>query len=152
MHTLEDRIALVTGANKGIGFEIARQLGKHGIHIFVGARDPDRGQTAVALLTNDGIAARHVPTDLLDAATIQAAAADIEAQEQRLDILVNNAGITDLADASQQCQLGSCGAHVAHEFPGNSDSDANAASFALQVVCGPNRERFIRSGINRTQP
>jgi len=98
MTNLKNTVALVTGANKGIGFEIGRQLGNHGIRIIVGARDPDRGQTAVAALRNDGIDARYVRIDLIEAATIQSAAADIEAQEQRLDILINNAGISDRAD------------------------------------------------------
>ena len=98
MTNLKNTVALVTGANKGIGFEIGRQLGNHGIRIIVGARDPDRGQTAVAALRNDGIDARYVRIDLIETAAIQAAAADIEAQEQRLDILINNAGISDRAD------------------------------------------------------
>ncbi len=94
------RIALVTGANKGIGFEIARQLGTDGTRILVGARDADRGQAAVASLRNDGIDARYVQIDLIEAATIQAAAADVEAQEGLLDILINNAGISDQADGA----------------------------------------------------
>ena len=94
----KDRIALVTGANKGIGFEIARQLGKEGNRILIGARDRDRGQTAVANLRSEGFAARYVQIDLTELATIAAAAADIESQEGRLDILINNAGITSSGD------------------------------------------------------
>jgi NAD(P)-dependent dehydrogenase (short-subunit alcohol dehydrogenase family) len=100
MQTTKDRIALVTGANKGIGFEIARQLGKEGNRILIGARDRDRGQTAVADLRSEGFAARYVQIDLTELATITGAAADIEAQEGRLDILINNAGITSLGDGS----------------------------------------------------
>jgi len=100
MTNLKNTVALVTGANKGIGFEIGRQLGNHGIRIIVGARDPDRGQTAVTALRNDGIDARYVRIDLIEAATVQAAAADVEAQEGRLDILINNAGISDRADGA----------------------------------------------------
>jgi NAD(P)-dependent dehydrogenase (short-subunit alcohol dehydrogenase family) len=60
MQTPKDRIALVTGANKGIGFEIARQLGQEGHHILIGARDRGRGQSAVAELGSKGFAARFV--------------------------------------------------------------------------------------------
>ena len=93
MQTPKDRIALVTGANKGIGFEIARQLGQEGHHILIGARDRGRGQSAVAELGSKGFAARFVQIDSTKLDTIVGAAADIEAQEGRLDILINNAGI-----------------------------------------------------------
>ena len=93
MQTPKDRIALVTGANKGIGFEIARQLGQEGHHILIGARDRGRGQSAVAELGSKGFSARFVQIDLTKLDTIVEAAADIEAQEGRLDILINNAGI-----------------------------------------------------------
>jgi len=93
MQTPKDRIALVTGANKGIGFEIARQLSQEGHHILIGARDRGRGQSAVAELGSKGFAARFVQIDLTKLDTMVGAAADIEAQEGRLDILINNAGI-----------------------------------------------------------
>jgi NAD(P)-dependent dehydrogenase (short-subunit alcohol dehydrogenase family) len=94
------RIALVTGANKGIGLEIARQLGMQGMRVLVGARDQDRGQAAAAALAHEGISARDVQLDLTEPATIGSAAADIEAREGRLDILINNAGITSSGDGS----------------------------------------------------
>jgi|SRR5580698_5788998 NAD(P)-dependent dehydrogenase (short-subunit alcohol dehydrogenase family) len=100
MQAPKDRIALVTGANKGIGFEIARQLGKEGIRILTDARDQHRGQTAVAGLRGEGFAARYVQIDLTELTTITGAAADIEAQEGRLDILINKAGITSSGDGS----------------------------------------------------
>ena len=92
------QIALVTGANKGIGFEIARQLGQKGYRILAGARDRERGETAVANLKREGFAARYVQIDLTDSATISDAAANIEKQEERLDVLINNAGITSSGD------------------------------------------------------
>ena len=96
----KDRIALLTGANKGIGFEIARQLGKEGNRILIGARDRDRGQTAVANLRSEGFAARYVQIDLTELATIAGATADIESEEGRLDILINNADITSSGDGA----------------------------------------------------
>lgn len=96
--TDSNRVALVTGANKGIGLEIARQLGRAGVLAIVGARDPGRGAAAVAELAGEGLRAETVPIDLEDPASIAAAAAAIEAAHGRLDILVNNAGIVDPAD------------------------------------------------------
>ena len=96
--THPDRIALVTGANKGIGLEIARQLGEVGVTVLIGARDPGRGQTAAAALSAQGLTAAFVPLDVTDADSIAAAARQIAAGHGRLDILVNNAGIVDPAD------------------------------------------------------
>ena len=93
MNTADRRIALVTGANKGIGFEVARQLGKAGHRILLGARDEGRGREAAQQLAAEGIDVRHVTIDLADTASLAATAADIEANEGRIDILVNNAGI-----------------------------------------------------------
>lgn len=87
-------IALVTGANKGIGKEIARQLARKGFTVVIGARDPDRGEAAAAALRDEGLAARAVMLDVTRGETIAAAAAWIERELGRLDALVNNAGIT----------------------------------------------------------
>jgi len=87
------KVALISGANKGIGLETARQLGKLGITVIVGARDLGRGEAAVADLKKDGIDAYAVKFDVVDAADIAAAVATIEKQFGVLDILVNNAGV-----------------------------------------------------------
>lgn len=92
------RIALVTGANKGIGLEIARQLAQNGVFVIVGARDAAKGRAAVDDLASQGLAARSVEIEVTDSASIAAAAETIEAEHGRLDILVNNAGIVDAAD------------------------------------------------------
>lgn len=90
--------ALVTGANKGIGFEIARQLAQMGIHVIIGARDPDRGRVAADKLCGEGLSAQFVRLDVTDPDQVAAAARRIEADHERLDILVNNAGIVDAED------------------------------------------------------
>jgi NAD(P)-dependent dehydrogenase (short-subunit alcohol dehydrogenase family) len=86
-------VALVTGANKGIGLEIARGLGEMGITVLLGCRDRARGAQAAEKLHSEGLRAEALALDVSDAATIQAAAADIGARFGHLDILVNNAGI-----------------------------------------------------------
>ena len=96
--TTDGRVALVTGANKGIGHEIARQLGQAGITVLVGARDADRGKAAANELRQLGIDARNMPLDLNDEQSILEAARTIERDFGKLDILVNNAGVTDPED------------------------------------------------------
>ncbi len=93
------RVALVTGGNKGIGLEIARQLGQAGVTVVVGARDMDRCNAAVAELRQQGIDAWPLRLDVTDPESIAAAARTIAGTTGRLDILVNNAGIFDFADA-----------------------------------------------------
>lgn len=93
MQDFSEQIALVTGANKGIGFEVARCLGKAGLTVFLGARNIDLGQKAAATLRAENLDARHLELDLGRPETIEAAAAAIADHGQRLDVLVNNAGI-----------------------------------------------------------
>jgi NAD(P)-dependent dehydrogenase (short-subunit alcohol dehydrogenase family) len=89
-----EKIALITGANKGIGFEIARQLSQQGTFVLIGARDAARGKEAAAELTARGLAVAPLSIDVTDPASVARAAQDIEEEHGRLDILVNNAGIT----------------------------------------------------------
>ncbi len=91
------KIALITGANKGIGFETARQLGALGMTVLIGARDETRGREAEDTLRKEGIDARFVRIDVTDEESIGQASAWIEAEYGRLDILVNNAGTSTVA-------------------------------------------------------
>src|SRR4051794_10274865 len=88
-----DDVALVTGANKGIGKEIARQLAERGLTVLLGARDEQRGRAAEAELAGAGDV-RYLPLDVTDDASVRLAAATVEAEHGRLDVLVNNAGIS----------------------------------------------------------
>jgi NAD(P)-dependent dehydrogenase (short-subunit alcohol dehydrogenase family) len=90
---LERRVALVSGANRGIGLEVVRQLGKLGMIAVLGSRDPDKGATAAGRLASAGVEAPVVALDVTDAGSIAAAVADVVERFGRIDVLVNNAGI-----------------------------------------------------------
>jgi NAD(P)-dependent dehydrogenase (short-subunit alcohol dehydrogenase family) len=87
------KVALITGANKGIGLETARQLGALGIAVILGARDLAKGEAAVETLRAEGIDARAVKLDVVSSADVAAALEFIEREFGVLDILVNNAAI-----------------------------------------------------------
>lgn len=87
------KVVLVTGANKGIGFEVARQLGLQGHRVVIGARDASRGEEAAAELRALGISASTVEIDVTRSNSIAAAALQLEQEFGVLDVLVNNAGI-----------------------------------------------------------
>ena len=87
------KIALITGANKGIGLETARQLGQQGITVLAGARDETKAKQAAEELRKAGLDAHGIVLDVNNADSIQKAAARIERDYGRLDILVNNAGV-----------------------------------------------------------
>jgi NAD(P)-dependent dehydrogenase (short-subunit alcohol dehydrogenase family) len=89
----QNTTALVTGANKGIGHEVARRLAELGITVLVGARDRERGASAVANLRMTSPDVHLVLLDVADDASIARAAADVAARFARLDVLVNNAAI-----------------------------------------------------------
>jgi NAD(P)-dependent dehydrogenase (short-subunit alcohol dehydrogenase family) len=90
---MDSRVAVVTGANKGIGLEIARQLAREGITVFIGARDEQRGRAAAEKLQAEGLDTRPLRLDVTDDASVAAAASFVEQNAGRLDILVNNAGV-----------------------------------------------------------
>lgn len=87
-------VALITGANKGIGFETAKQLGQRGIHVIIGARDRARGEEAVQRLAELDMQATFVQLDVTDEKSIERAAQVIGDTFGRIDILINNAGIS----------------------------------------------------------
>ncbi len=89
--THEKRVALITGANQGIGLQIAKDLAAQGLTVLVGSRNLARGREAVDTIDAD---ARAIQLDVTDAASIAAAAKGIRAELGRLDVLVNNAAIS----------------------------------------------------------
>jgi NAD(P)-dependent dehydrogenase (short-subunit alcohol dehydrogenase family) len=94
-------VALVTGANKGIGHQIAKDLAAHGFTVLVGSRNLERGETAAKSVGAD---ARAVQLEVTDQASIAAAAERIRNELGRLDVLVNNAGITNAGKSGRPLQ------------------------------------------------
>jgi NAD(P)-dependent dehydrogenase (short-subunit alcohol dehydrogenase family) len=90
---MAETIALVTGANKGIGREISRQLAAKGILVLMGARDRERGEKAVADLRAQGIPVEFIRIDVTSQPSVDQAVSEVNRRHGRLDILVNNAGI-----------------------------------------------------------
>lgn len=100
-----EKIALVTGGNRGIGFETARQLAQHKVHVILAARTYDKAVVAAQQLQAQGYSAEALQLDVTDSASILAAARQVEQQHGRLDILINNAGIiTGSGDARPSTQ------------------------------------------------
>ncbi|MGW2835640.1 SDR family oxidoreductase [Streptomyces sp. NPDC001286] len=98
----DTKTALVTGANKGIGFAVAQGLGALGFTVAVGARDDDRRAEAVARLRAAGVDAFGVALDVTSDGSAAEAAAAVERTAGRLDVLVNNAGISGRIDDGAQ--------------------------------------------------
>jgi NAD(P)-dependent dehydrogenase (short-subunit alcohol dehydrogenase family) len=90
---MNERIALVTGANKGLGKEISRQLAAKDVLVVMTARNQERGEKAMADLRAAGLAVEFIQMDVTSQPSVDAAAAELERRHGRLDILVNNAGI-----------------------------------------------------------
>jgi NAD(P)-dependent dehydrogenase (short-subunit alcohol dehydrogenase family) len=97
----QKKIALITGANRGLGLEIARQLGHKGITVLLGARNETLGAEAAEQLRDQGINAHCIALDITQSASIAAAVQQIKDQFGRLDILVNNAARLPVTLADQ---------------------------------------------------
>jgi NAD(P)-dependent dehydrogenase (short-subunit alcohol dehydrogenase family) len=93
MNEAAGRIALITGANRGIGYEIARQLGRRGMHIIAAARTSARGEAAVERLQAEDIVASSALLDVNNEHSMDTLAASVTDDFGRLDVLVNNAGV-----------------------------------------------------------
>lgn len=92
MQVSKERIALVTGANKGLGFETCRQLGQRGYRVLLTSRDAERGQAAARSLRDEGLEVTFHVLDVTDRRNIEVLAYQLAEEGTRLDVLVNNAG------------------------------------------------------------
>ncbi|TDD06112.1 SDR family oxidoreductase [Nonomuraea deserti] len=119
------KLALVTGANKGIGRAAADQLAALGMTVLIGARDARRGEEAAAAVRAEGGDAYAIVLDVTDPATIEEAARWIEGSYGRLDVLINNAGITGSGRVSP--------AEAIDQIPSTVDLDMVRAVFETNV-------------------
>ena len=101
---MTSKTALITGANKSIGFETSRQLGRLGYRIWLGSRDAERGRDAAERLAAEGSDVRPIEIDVTDDASVAAAAARVRDQDGSLDLLINNAGIAGGAPTAPSLQ------------------------------------------------
>ncbi|OKI62321.1 SDR family NAD(P)-dependent oxidoreductase [Micromonospora sp. CB01531] len=124
-HTTDQKIALITGANKGIGRAATERFAVLGMTVLIGARDARRGAEAAAALRAAGGDAHAVTVDVTDPATVQAAAKQVEEEFGHLDVLINNAGITGSGQVSPE------DAH--DQVPSSVDLDMVRAVFETNV-------------------
>jgi NAD(P)-dependent dehydrogenase (short-subunit alcohol dehydrogenase family) len=95
MKTEHQRTALITGANKGIGHEIARQLAQRGFAVFIGARDMVKGRAATDELCREGYEATFIHIDVTDPVSIKNASGTFSQKADHLDVLINNAAVLE---------------------------------------------------------
>ena len=88
-----NKIALITGANKGIGFEVARQLAQKNIQVLIGSRDETRGKKAVEQLLAEKLPVSLILIDVTNQSSIEAAVDEVTNKYGHLDILINNSGV-----------------------------------------------------------
>ena len=118
-----EKIVFVTGANKGIGFGVAKHLGLHGWKVIIGARHQQRAEKAIDDLKNQGVdVLGWVNVELSDLASVERAAKEVEEKYPKLSLLVNNAGIpgdmsvdgqhTDISDIKETLDVNFIGTFV----------------------------------------
>lgn len=106
MKSSYDKVALVTGANRGLGFETCRQLARKGIFTFIGSRNQEKGLQAATHLGREKLPVQAIQLDVTDETHIRRASDYISKEVGRLDILVNNAGIfLDQSDAPEGASI-----------------------------------------------
>ncbi|MBD2105273.1 SDR family oxidoreductase [Leptolyngbya sp. FACHB-261] len=88
-----NKVALITGANKGLGLEMSRQLSQQGLTVLIAARNLQAAETATTSLKNEGLKAQAIALDITNSSHIQTAVQTIENQFGKLDVLINNAGV-----------------------------------------------------------
>jgi NAD(P)-dependent dehydrogenase (short-subunit alcohol dehydrogenase family) len=98
---LKDQVAIVTGAGRGIGFGIARALGREGAQVIIGEIEPERGRQAAEQLMGEGLKVQALSLDVTQSATCAALVDQVMGEHGRIDVLVNNAGVFVLGKAEE---------------------------------------------------
>ena len=144
------RIALITGANRGIGFEVRRQLGRMGYTLVLGCRSEARGRTAQETLRAEDIEATCVGLDMAEPASIEAAAAQVGQDYPHLDVLVNNAAIHyDTWQRASNADLDIVQEAITTNALGPLAAVDGAAALAAAVRGAAHRQRVERWRVHR---
>ena len=150
----EKKVALVTGSNRGIGFETARQLGQQGVRVLVTARTEREAADAASKLRSEGIEAEALALDVTNAADRAVAAEFVESRYGKLDILVNNAGVGPAdgliglrASESTEDELQK---HLQHQPVFLGSFDSRISSLAEEERCGQDRQPWQHPRLSDT--
>lgn len=144
-------VALVIGANRGIGYEIARQLFDQGIQVWLGCRDRERGKEAAQAIRDKGRDARFVELDVTSDGSVDLAAKQVRAETPSLDILVNNAGMNfgPPPEASAEKSRSDC-SYVRDQLSWSLTRDPSFSAAAARFQAGEDSHDQQRSRLSRT--
>jgi len=134
----ETRLTLVTGGNRGIGKETARQLARFGMTVLLGSRDIERGKAAATELAADGVQVTPIQIDVADQESVEAAATWVRHRHGRLDVLINNAGIVIAVPA-----LEITAAHIRDTFEVNVFGVVTTIRAMLPMLCRSTSARIV---------
>ncbi len=142
-----DTITVITGGNKGLGFESARRLKEAGRPVLIGARDAERGRAAA-----DELGVACLSLDVTDQVSVDAAAERVRSEYGRLDVLVNNAGITGSFRALEQTRAEDAGAVLDTNVLGVMRVTNAFVAPAGGIGERPHRQRHLRGGLLHRHP
>ena len=145
----DNKVAVVTGGNRGLGLETCRQLARVGAEVVLASRDPQKGETAAAALHGEGLEVTPHALDVTDPASIERLARFIERQFGRLDILVNNAGVFEDSGAEGASALRSDPAIVRRTFETNTLGPLMVSQALIPLMQGNGRVVNVSSGMGQ---
>ena len=145
----DNKVAVVTGGNRGLGLEACRQLARAGARVVLASRDPEKGETAAAALRGEGLDVTPHPLDVTDATSIERLARFVERQFGKLDILVNNAGVFEDSGARGTGALRSDPAIVRRTFETNTLGPLMVSQALVPLMQGSGRVVNVSSGMGQ---
>src|SRR5512132_1142659 len=135
----DNKVAVVTGGNRGLGLEACRQLARAGARVVLASRAPEKGENAAAALRGEGLDVTPHPLDVTDTTSIERLARFVARQFGRLDILVNNAGVFEDSGARGTGALGSDPAIVRRTFETNTLGPLMVSQALVPLMQGSGR-------------